>query len=358
MNTNIIIFTIITIIIIATVIYMMMYFDYDLSPIFKYLNTLNRTLQNKHLSNLLNNNTLNNLPSLNLITNNEYVNQLQKCADGPVFLGTMTITDDVMCKRICGSAGQPLNVAFDDVIFSNNQQLQQGGWCTINRPDCNLNTTYVVATANSYVCKSKFPRLFGGETGNRIIACNNYQYFNPNNTLWDYLHNRRVTPQTIITDEDERLPDGSYRFRCKFGDDMLGNQYLPHHLDRFHPMRNFCTENIYKASRAITLTDNFKCDCGNFLETRVKNKIIGDQSTQCTPCYDEVTIGKIGYDCITPYSTYVNLYTSTPCLPSKQTSIGTECQSLTVDIQKDKGDFPFHNLLENKPRLPITLFTN
>ena len=337
-------YTIISIVILLSIIYIMFYLDYDFKPMFEYLNSLNVTVANSDLTNLINNNSIGNLPAINITTNNTDVERLQTCSQGPIYMGERV--DDFACKKLCGSSGTALLVNPGDEIFSNGQKLDTGAWCTVVRPKCNLNTTYVVATANSVACRSKFPRIFGGPTGDRIIACNNSSTFNVNNILWDYQKNTRVTPQTLLIDEDEKLPDGSYRFRCKFSDDVFENQFIAHPVDRFHPIRNYCSKQIYRASREIRLTENFDCDCGNFRDTRVKNKIANDPSTPCSNCFYEQTgsVRTVPYDCIKPSSLYYDAYSSVPCMPSKVVTRGTYCDTIKLDVEEDSGNFPFHNI--------------
>lgn len=351
-NSKIAFYTIISIVILISIIYIMLYLDYDFKSLYSYLNNLNATIANSDLSNLVNNNSIGNLPAINITTNNTDVERLQICSQGPIYMGERV--DDSACKKLCGSSGTVLLVNSGDEVFSNGQKLDTGAWCTVVRPNCNLNTTYAVATVNSVACRSKFPRIFGGPTGDQIIACNNGLTFNVDNILWDYLTNSRVTPQTRLVQEDERLKDGSFRFRCKFAEDVFGNEFVPHPIDRFHPIRNYCTKQIYRASRSIRLTDTFDCDCGDFRDTRVKNKIVGDLSSPCSNCFyeNDKSIHKVPYDCIKPTSLYYDTYINVPCMPSKLTTKGTFCDIINLDIREDNGNFPFHSIssIENAQR--------
>lgn len=333
--------------------------NYDFTSFFNYLNRMNLLLKNENLANLINANTIGNLPSLNITTNNTEIQQLQACSTGPIFLGVTA--DEASCKKICGSSGRLLNVYAGQEIFSNGQQLTPGAWCTVNRPNCNFNTTYAVATVNSVACRSKYPRMFGGDTGNRVIACNNSQYFNPSNVLWDNLYNKLVNPINIrLVDTDEKLPDGSYRFMCKFGDDYFGNQFISHRIDRLHPMRNYCNKDIYRAHRLIQQNSDGTCDCGNYQDTRVKNQIPDDPTTTCTPCFNEKvgTISKVGIDCFTINSIYYDVYRKMPCLPSKFVSEGTFCETLEINTSETDvfSMFPFHSIIHGF-RFPCERFS-
>ena len=335
-----------TIMLIAATVYTMAVFNYDFPSTFDYINKMNLMLQNKNIANLLNANPIGNLPVINIQTNNSEIERINDCGNGPVFLGADS--DEFVCKRICGSAGQLLIVREGDQIFSNGLLLTEGAWCTVNRPNCNFNTTYARATVNNVSCQTKYPFFFGGESGNRLVACNNVQYFNINNVLWDNLTNSRVTPTTKLTSEDERLSDGSYRFICKFGQDENKNKFIENLENRFHPMRNYCTKDLYAGHPDIKLTDDGKCDCGNFNETRVQNKYEHDLSSTCTACYDrfneETSKLNFGVNCVTVNSQYTQVTRDTVCKPSKFIALGSLCENIELNVKYDDNKFPFHPL--------------
>ncbi|CAI6372849.1 unnamed protein product [Macrosiphum euphorbiae] len=85
-------------------------------------------------------------------------------------------------------------------------------------------------TVNSVICRAKFPKLFGGPTGNLVVACNDTRINNPLNVLWDYRYDKVVDPFTVtLNDSDELLADGNFRFRCNFGGrDNMHNKYIEH----------------------------------------------------------------------------------------------------------------------------------
>lgn len=362
MQITFIVVLIMTILLIAATVYTMAIFNYDFTSTLDYINKMNLMLQNKNLANLLNANSIGNLPVINIQTNNSEIQRMNDCANGPVFMGA--VSDEFVCKRICGGAGKLLNVAYGDEVFFNGQKLSEGAWCTVNRPNCNLNTTFARATVNNVSCQTKYPFIFGGETGNRLIACNNIQHFSVNNILWDNLNNERVTSMTKLTHEDEKLPDGSYRFTCKFGDDENKNKFIENPSNRFHPVVNYCTKDIYDASPNIKLTPEGNCDCGNYQDTRVQNKIMNDPTSTCTACYDRYneTTNRltIGTNCVTVNSKYTQLQRDTVCKPSKFINIGNLCELIELDVKYDDNKFPFH-LLEKQmtgTRLLVKDFTS
>lgn len=322
----------------------MVLFDYNLSDYMNYLKNMNLKLKNEKLSNLLNGNSIQNLPAINIITTNPDVNTLQSCRDGPIFMGNDAT--EFSCRQMCGTNGRLFYVSEGDEIFSNGQKLEPGMYCGLRPPNCNLNTTYAVATGNSVACRSKFPRIFGGAYGNEVIACNNSTYMHPGNVLWDDLLNRRVNQFTEFFDDDEKLPNGEYRFKCRFGDDQMGNVYIEHPIDRLHPQRNYCSLNIFRGSREIKQLADGSCYCGNFLMTRVRNKNPNDKFSECTACFSEYlpsqNMARGGWNCFTLFSQYNAIKNVLPCSASRFTREGNFCESITVDITEDNKAFPFH----------------
>jgi hypothetical protein len=319
--------------------------DYDLDPIFKYINETNMRLKNTDIANLLNANGIGNLPSINIITENADIQQLQRCATGPIFLGASA--SELSCRRMCGSNASILNVTSGQEIFSNGHLLTPGAWCTVNRPNCNMNTSYAIATANSVACRSKFPRMFGGLEGNRVIGCNNENFFNVNNVLWDNENNRRVTQFTRINNVDEPISNGTSRFTCQFGEDMYGNKYVPHAIDRLHPSRNFCTQNILRAHLSVTQNTDGSCNCGDFATTRVRNQDIADRYTQCSSCFRmrTNTTSQTNTECFTMFSIYSDVFEKPPCMPSRFLDDGAMCETFSTEIVVSNGDFLFNPLI-------------
>lgn len=109
----------------------------------------------------------------------------------------------------------------------------------------------------------------------------------PLNKLWDYKYNELVkTSDILMYDENEKLSDGNYRFRCRYnGFDDMHNQYIEHPTERLHPIRNYCSKLIYDAHpsiKPIFSNTNYECDCGNYYVTRVSHLYPGDKSTPCS----------------------------------------------------------------------------
>lgn len=359
MKTDIIFFTLITIMLLVAVFYVMLYLNYDFSAYFEYLRTTNLQLQNKNLADLINGNGIGNLPSVDIITNDPSINQMQKCAEGPIFMGQST--SDLSCKRLCGNSGSVLQISPGEIVYSNGQLLKPGAWCTVLRPNCNLNTTYAVATVNSVACRPKYPRMFGGELGDRIVACNNSNHHSSNSVLMDNLLNQRVNRYTKMTNEDELLPDGSFRFTCRFGDDTRLNAFMPHPIDRLHPAINPCTRTMYAASRSIQRKPTGECDCGNLNDTRVANRDPNDPFSECTSCYmrrigNETTIST---DCYTLSSIYSDASSRVVCQPSRFNDTGADCQNFTVTAVTTDNDFPFHPVIPTSAtRQPVKAFNS
>jgi len=269
---------------------------------------------------------------------------------------------DFSCRQMCGTNGTTFYVAERDEIFSNGQKLRPGMYCGLVPPNCNLNTSYAVATANSVACRSKFPRMFGGPEGNQVIACNNSQYSNPSNRLFDNLNNRLVTQFDEIFDTDERLPNNEFRYRCRFSDDEFGNQFIEHPIDRLHPQRNYCTQGIFRGSRQIFQNKDGSCNCGEYAQTRVRNKDPNDIFSECTSCFTlyhpDHERAEGGSDCFTEFSSFRSIQTLLPCLPGKFSLQGNFCETINVDITEDNKAFPFYptslesNLLSNRLVVP------
>jgi hypothetical protein len=347
-----------TVVVIFVILVCMVSMRFDLGDYRRYINATNVLLESDDLANLLNANALGNLPSININSNNAIVNNLQSCRDGPIFMGATG--SEFSCRQLCGANASLLQIGDRDEVFSQGEKLQPGTWCTLNRPNCNLNTTYAVATANSVACRSRYPRMFGGVEGNRVIACNNSRDFSVTSVLWDNLLNRRVTEFTRVNDdEDERLPSGLPRFECRFGDDDTGNQYVPHIIDRLHPMRNYCSSSILEASRQIQLLPDGSCDCGNYQDTRVRNRLENDKFSECTNCFhlriDANDTNRVGFRCFNMRSPYSMAFSSVPCFPNRFLEGGNFCEPMNLLIQEqlENRPFEFHPVLQFSGRLQL-----
>lgn len=310
----------------------------DLTSYTAYVSKLDAALADEELSKLINANALQNLPSVTLETNNADVQNVQKCQDSAVWLAQeYTSALELTCKTACGSNGTVVQISDTDEYYHRGTRLSSGVWCIINPPNCNLRTTYVVATLSGTTCRTKYPNLFGGSTGDRIVACSDAAY-DTGGVLWDYSRNEAVDPSTVeMTNEDELIADGQYRFRCKFGDDQDGNAWLPHPMNRFHPLRDPCTNTIYRAHRTVganVSATGWSCDCGDSTVTRVKNLNSSDAKSTCTSCFRETQEGKSQqpYDCFTVNSDYLAINNLPPCLGTALTNFGNKCGTISLDL--------------------------
>jgi hypothetical protein len=255
-----------------------------------------------------------------------------------------------LCANTCGGAGRLVTIESDqDEYYVNGTKLGIGVWCTVRPLPCNLKTGYVVASINSYVCRPKYPNMFGGPTATNILACNNDVYGATGSQLWDYKFNVAVEPSTVImTNENELLPDGEYRFRCKFGRDTNRNAYVANPLNRFHPMRNWCNKTVPSAHPDVQLkiTSNpntWICDCGDYQVTRVKNADPQNPQSTCSACILEyegnLTEERIkGLNIIYPRpcfnvnSPYVQVLSDCPCNPQAFVSITPFCDRMKFNL--------------------------
>ncbi|UBZ25599.1 PIF-2 [Carcinus maenas nudivirus] len=310
---------------------------------FNYLLKLNSNVMNEKLMQLNNANTLYNLPNVTLQTNNTDIDNLVDCKNKIKYIGSYTDNNATLdtyrnlCKNTCGGAGELIMAQTDTDYVYNNEFVKAGIYCTVDPVPCNMNTGYAVATVNSVKCNSKYPKMFGGPSASNIIACNDEKYPSTGSVLWDYANNEKVDPLTVVmTDEDEKLPDGSYRFRCKFNETLNGNPYIEHPLDRFHPITDKCNDMIYKADYSvhanITETD-WSCDCGDFDVTRVKHLDENDTKSICTSCYRSKNnnIYKIPYICFKEQSPYSLPKINQPCI--EYDTPGNSCN--TIDLKID-----------------------
>lgn len=317
------------------------------------------------LQSLINGSSVNNIPGINLRSTNASVSDANNCGRGPTFLSVSLQHTDTDCVRVCvNDLAKAFYVNTDgteEYIAENGMMLRPGTYCTIGkRPECNTRTTVVLTSLNSVVCRPKFPRIVGGVTGNKIIACNNRRINHPRNVLFDRLKNRLYDPQhTKITDEDEKLDNGEYRFVCRFdGMDENNNKYIQHPYDRFQPMRNYCTFLLKDAPTDIKLrvnlsTGDFTCYCGDSTETRVSNMYAGNTSSPCTTAnYDDVVLyGKkrkrtIPYRCFHVDSPLTDITKYLPCPPEQFTAGMTELATLDMIYSYDDNAPIEHPLYE------------
>ena len=317
----------------------------DPQEYFTYLRKTNTNLLNENIAKLLNADTLENLPNITLVSDNTEIEALKKCKDGAIFMGPLVEENSYLkqCKKKCGSNGVIIDINIETEYYSNGLKLTEGSWCILNSVSCNPKTSYVVATVNSTVCKSKYPNMFGGPSGNNVIACNNEYYPATGSILWDNLKNEPIDPLTInMSHEDETLSDGSFRFSCQFNEDINQNKYIAHPLNRFQPIRDPCKNTIHKASpevKAVINSTDWFCECGNYMETRVRNIDLGNTKSTCTNCLmkklDPTTNTiTIPFTCFTLKSSYKDAKEMLPCISSKFTRHGNQCMTMDLHIKE------------------------
>lgn len=311
------------------ILYTLLYYSFN-KNIARENEELAQKLVDGPLQSLLNGSGINNIPQLNLISSNLAVTKANNYGKGPVYIGRSGTTED--CIKTCAnSSASVINVNEGEIYTYESNILHSGAHCIIGpRPECNMKTTNALMTVNSITCRSKFPNIIGGPIGNTILACNNKLIHDPQNFLWDYKTNTKFDPWTTdILDEDELLPDGTLRFRCKFlGLDNRENPYTQHPFNRFHPITNYCAGLIYRAHPSVQTVvideESFICSCGNEQETRVKHIYPDDLTSQCasvsltnTVEVKERRMLELPYKCFTIFSLIEDVGSSFPC-PNEQ----------------------------------------
>lgn len=298
---NFYLITVVLVLIICISCYMLLYIEVDIPTYVRYVANLSTRKFNETLGDLKNANVMQNISYVNLSASNPELMHLLSCDVQPKFLGPVVKDPSVYlktCFRDCGGNSEVVQIEHENEEWIyGSTKLGIGAWCVVHPPDCNLKTSYVVRTVNAVKCQSKFPHLFGGVTGDLIVACNDYERQSANSQLWDMAENVQITGANVrnlsIRSEDELLPDGSRRFVCKFGEGPNGNKFT--HLPNlpYHPIEDRCIEDVPFASldAHVNWTKNsFTCECGDFNKTRIKNKDPNDKQSKCTSCissYDE-----------------------------------------------------------------------
>lgn len=358
-------FIIMVVILLIWMFYVLCYYSFDNSIHVKIKTTIQK-LYNSSLQSLLNGSGINNIPNINIVSTNPQVQQANNCAKGPVFINNEFKIDNLDCIRICvNDSAKAIKVEDVETVAFDNSFLSPGSYCIIGpRPECNTNTTIVLMTINSVTCRPKYPELVGGKFGNTIIGCNNSIINDPKNIPWDNKYNKPYnTYTTKITSVDELLDDSSYRITCKFnGTDSLGNKYIESPLNRLHPMKNYCTQTIYKAHPDVKFVlqgDNFICDCGTFEITRVKNINENDKSSICSNVSYNITDSKrkdekiltIPYTCFNLFSTLDDVGNKLPCPGDQFTRQGSQIAEAQIYFTENPNaliENPIYEFLSNK----------
>lgn len=188
------------------------------------------------------------------------------CLQRGVYLGTENRY--VNCANYCHvSSEQEVMYTFvtdASRYVTGRLHLTPGAWCLPTRAaSCNPNTSLVVYSLNGWMC---LPRtdLFGGEGGNRILACNGSIRDNATNQTYNLYIPANLTFNDFYED---KLPDGRYRFECPPDlRDEYQNKYLRSPFDRFHLIHNFCVRDIpFADDKIVPDFTTGKCNCGDNL---------------------------------------------------------------------------------------------
>ena len=334
--------------------YVFLLYTYDRADILRKEGLLAAKLsEGSSLNKLINGSDIDNIPGIRIRTTNLEVMRTNRCADGPVYVGTTFSTDE--CKRTCdNSSANVLEVKEGEVVAFGTRVLSPGAYCTIGpRPDCDTHNTVVLMTLNSVTCRSKFPNIIGGKLGTEVIACNNVRIKDPRNHLWDYKNNEKFDAnQHTLLDEDELLENGEYRYRCRFeGVDDQQNHYEQHPLSRFHPIVNYCASEVFRAALDVrTIYDvrdgtliSHECHCG--VKSRLVHVNPNDKGSLCmSVSRGNLPVEKkhkkkrtyvLPYRCFNLYSPMTHVGDRFPC-PKEQFlrhSSGTD--SVTVEYTHD-----------------------
>lgn len=317
-----------------------------------------KKVKNMNLENLFNGSGVDNIPIININSPNTQISTANRCQSSPLFLGSSHDFTDTNCVQTClNKDAKMFYVEEDHTIYFNNNRLTSGSYCTLTkRPECNMHSSIALMTINSVECSSRFPNIYGGEYGTTIVACNNKAINNQDNILWDNLTNTPVDPwTTIISDENERLDDGNYRFECKFnGLDEKMNKFIPHPRNRFHPIKNYCASLLYNAHpdvKTVFEKDTFKCDCGNEQETRVKNLYPENFQSPCSSkTFSTKNIDKskqlitIPYSCFNMFSPITDVLKMQPCSEENFTNRNTQLESIDFEYSENDKSLIEHPL--------------
>lgn len=311
-------------------------------------------LENPNQNALLNGNNLSNLPDLQV----GIPSYTTSCDHGAVYLGS-NVTNPIYCKQVCGDDGHIIQISKDTTHFINGIKLTEGSWCVTHDPiECNSTTGYVLAGSNGVTCRSRFPEIVGGPKANKIEACNDNIVNATNSILMDRLHNEPVTLNTIITDVDEKLENGHFRFECDVGRDKHGNKYLIHPEARFHVMPDPCKVSgakMHDSVGAKITSDGWYCDCGKFEETRVANVNPNNTKSACSSCLLTKEGDKINvpYQCATGDSDFDLMGVVAFCDPAKFVAKGAECSTTQLQMIQvnDVYDMPFNGTQLKKEKM-------
>lgn len=283
---------------------------------------------------------LNGFEALPTAFNYDSANIFNRSCSGGLLLDTKNPKHIVDCSEFCddGSDQQYEHKIIEDGqrVIVNRLLLKPGSWCLPKEiARCNLNVSYALSGINGYECRSIYPEVLGGITGNQIVGCA------PFNGIVDYLEKKLymgyVSPYIQIGDINERLVgDGQFRYRCYIPTESLAD-YMP--LSEMELNNRFqLTSNVCGAFDPVGRynIESGNCICradsgGDTLvttERRNKTSNVISQLRPCSTCtsgygvIDETLPQKgsrygisIGIDCVDPDSAtrVQSLVSKVPC---------------------------------------------
>lgn len=276
---------------------------------------------------------------INYDPNNSVDNSYMKCVQG-YYIGIEDIgytSGTTLCSEICQSSDYEYKFVNASGIVINNKEIR-GAWC-LPKPiaRCNLNTSNAFIGIKNYECITNFPQLLGGMHGNQIIGCGNENVFA--DMLNETTYSKFIPSNLIIDDLDERLPNGEYRYQCKYDktkyfslSGTIGN--------RFDIETNICQ--VFDSPGTLDIP-TLTCKCENDIN------VGSEKNAPCTNCTsgfeivdeDRKQIGSrfgysIGKDCSNPnlVSYQESLWALIPCGQSKMLQIvdtkKTACQRTLI----------------------------
>lgn len=266
-------------------------------------------------------------------------NKKLNCTDGGGFLGeSYDRFSNINCNEIClGGSEDQFQFKYIDtnhrIVSANRKVLPVGGYCLPKEVAlCNLNVSYALTGINSYECRTAFPQLLGGITGNQIIGCAPFNSFIDRKR--NVSHVQYVPPNFRIDDIDEKLSNGSFRYVCQIPEDVQYHDMASMGLgSRFQLTANSCS--VFDRSGKFDLQTH-KCLCPNIKNsasifkhnqenTSTSQNSFEHPCTSCTSGYGIVDETypqhgskygvSIGVDCVDPLnSSYIQaLNSKIPC---------------------------------------------
>lgn len=128
---------------------------------------------------------------------------------GALYLGPNDIYTE--CADKCKSGDyEYIYIKPNQRVIINKKELS-GSYCIKKTfAKCNLNVSMAIVGDDSFKCVSQFPTILGGESGNLIVACDG----KIDDLLLKTTYDTVVPTNLTLSDFDEKLDDGRYRFKC------------------------------------------------------------------------------------------------------------------------------------------------